>query len=76
MAEATSFVSFAEKHYTPKELATLWGLHPKTVRDLFRAEEGVLVLGNAKTTRYRKAYTTIRVPASVAERVHRSLQLN
>lgn len=69
-------VSFAEQHYTPKQLAELWGLHGKTVRDLFKHEPGVVVLGNAKTTRYRKAYTTLRIPASVAERVHRRLQLN
>jgi hypothetical protein len=70
----SSFVSFAEKHYTPTELAVLWGLHGKTVRELFKAEQGVIVLGNTKTTRYRKAYTTLRIPASVAERVHRRLQ--
>ena len=73
MAEA-SFVSFAEKHYTASELAALWGLHGKTVRGLFKGEPGVMVLGNTKTTRYRKAYTTLRIPASVAERVHRRLQ--
>lgn len=68
------FISFAEKHYTPVELAKLWGFHSKTVRDLFKSEQGVVVLGNTKTTRYRKAYTTLRIPASVAERVHRRLQ--
>ena len=49
-------------------------LHGKTVRELFKSEPGVLVIGNTKTTRYRKAYTTLRIPASVAERVHRRLQ--
>jgi len=72
--QVDSFISFAEKHYTPVELGKLWGLHGKTVRELFKSEQGVIVLGNPKTTRYRKAYTTLRIPASVAERVHRRLQ--
>jgi len=72
----SSLISFTEKHYTPMELAGLWGLHGKTVRELFKSEQGVIVLGNTKTTRYRKAYTTLRIPASVAERVHRRLQQN
>jgi hypothetical protein len=76
MAETSAFDSFAEKHYAPTELAELWGLHPKTVRTLFQGELGVLVLGNTKTTRYRKAYTTLRIPASVAQRVHRRLEQN
>lgn len=74
MATVAAFVSFAEQHYTPKDIAKMWGFHDKTVRRLFQSEPGVIVLGNAKTTRYRKAYTTLRIPASVAERVHRRLQ--
>ena len=73
---AASLIPFAERHYTPIELGALWGLHGKTVRELFKSEQGVRVLGNAKTIRYRKAYTTLRIPASVAERVHRRLQQN
>jgi hypothetical protein len=65
-----------EKHYTPLEIAEMWGFHGKTIRKLFESEPGVVVLGNTKTTRYRKAYTTLRIPASVAERVHRRLQRN
>jgi hypothetical protein len=76
MAETLPLVSFAEMHYTPKMLAMLWSLHGKTIRDLFKSEPGVIVLGNKKTTRYQKAYTTLRIPASVAARVHRRLQLN
>ena len=74
MAGTASLISFAEQHYTANEIAKLWGLHGKTTRALFKSEPGVLVLGNTKTTKYRKAYTTLRIPASVAERVHRRLQ--
>lgn len=62
-----------EKHYRPEELAELWGVHPETVRRLFRNEDGVMKIGNRRSTRYRRAYTTLRIPASVAERVYRRL---
>ena len=66
-------ISFSEKHFSAGEIAALWGLHPKTVREMFRGEPGVMVIGNSTGSRYRKAYTTLRIPASVAERVHRRL---
>lgn len=63
-----------EQHFSAAALAELWGLHRRTVQDLFRHEPGVVVLGAKRSGRYRKAYTTLRIPASVAERVHRRLQ--
>jgi hypothetical protein len=59
----------AEKHYTPTELAEMWGVSVQTVRDLFKDEDGVLKLGS-DGTRNRRAYKTLRIPHSVAERVH------
>jgi hypothetical protein len=61
-----------EKHYTPAELAETWGVSVQTVRDLFKDEEGVLKLGS-DGTRTRRAYKTLRIPRSVAERVHTRL---
>jgi hypothetical protein len=62
----------AERHFTPAELAELWGVSVQTIRDLFKSEDGVLKIGSAGT-RNRRAYKTLRIPHSVAERVHTRL---
>ena len=62
----------AEKHYSPSELAELWGVSPQTIRDLFKDEDGVLKLGS-DGTKTRRADKTLRIPHSVAERVHTRL---
>lgn len=65
----------SERHYAPEELAVLWNLSPDAVRRLFESEPGVFVL-EGKGTRYgRRRYRTMRIPASVAERVHRRLSV-
>jgi hypothetical protein len=61
-----------ERHYTPQELAKLWGVSVQTIRDLFRREDGVLKIGS-NGTRTRRGYKTLRIPESVAERVHTRL---
>jgi hypothetical protein len=61
-----------EKHYSPAELATAWGVSVETVRSIFRAEPGVLKLGRP-ATKHRRSYVTLRIPEKVAERVHRRL---
>jgi hypothetical protein len=60
----------SEPHYTPAELAELWGVDPETIRNVFRNEPGVLKLGNNGG---KRTYVTLRIPESVAERVHRRL---
>lgn len=64
---------FQEKHYSPAALAALWGLGTDAVRRLFLDEPGVLVLGRYGSTRRQRQYRTLKIPASVAERVHRRL---
>jgi hypothetical protein len=66
-------ISANERHYTPKEIAKLWQLDPKTVRDIFRKEAGVLRIGNPNSTVRNRAYTTLRIPQSVLDRVHRRM---
>jgi len=61
-----------EKHFTPAEMAKAWGVSPQTIRELFKNEEGVLKIGS-KGTRTHRAYKTLRMPESVAERVHTRL---
>jgi hypothetical protein len=60
-----------ERHYAPDELGQLWNLSADTVRRLFEREPGVLVIERA-TSRARR-YRTLRIPESVAQRVHRQL---
>jgi hypothetical protein len=59
-----------EKHYTVQDLAELWKVSGDTIRRWFRGEPGVLTLG-APETRFKRAYQSIRIPESVAQRVHR-----
>ena len=58
-----------ERHYTPVELGELWGLSADTVRRMFEAEPGVLVFENPVRSSSRR-FRTLRIPASVAERVY------
>jgi hypothetical protein len=61
-----------EKHFAPADLAKAWGLSAEKVRQLFRAEPGVLRIGNSGDRRDR-GYVTLRIPQSVAVRVHARL---
>lgn len=61
-----------EQHYTPGELAKRWGFSVDFVRRLFRDEEGVIVI-NRKEKMHKRGYVTLRIPASVAERVYAQL---
>jgi hypothetical protein len=60
-----------ERHYTPDELSGLWGVSAETVRNVFREEPGVLRL--QQPTKGKRQYVLLRIPESVAERVHRRL---
>jgi hypothetical protein len=61
-----------EKHFTPKELGELWGFSPDKIRDMFCDVPGVMKAG-ASFRRGRRGYVTLRIPASVAARVHQEL---
>ena len=63
-----------EKHYSVGELAWLWGLSENTIRRMFENEPGVL-LWRSRETRSKRAYTTLRIPESVALRIHRRLRI-
>ena len=64
--------NFAERHYAVAEIAALWSLSSDAVRKLFENEPGVLVLGGQGLPQKRR-YTTLRVPESVLQRVHRRM---
>ena len=59
------------KVYTPRELAEIWQLSENSIRRLFQDEPGVFTLGNPNPKR-KRGYTTLRIPACVAERVWRA----
>lgn len=63
-----------ERHYSVAELAQLWNLSEKTIRRMFEKEPGVLQWGG-KETRFKRAYTTLRIPETVASRIHRRLRI-
>lgn len=63
---------FQERHFAVGEVADLWNLSPDVVRKLFEREPGVLVLAD-NGSRSKRRYTTLRIPQSVVERVHRRL---
>jgi hypothetical protein len=62
-----------EKHHTPAELGKSWALSAETIRRLFENEPGVLKISNASAPTGRRRYKTLRIPASVAARVHRRI---
>jgi hypothetical protein len=61
-----------EPHYSPDQLAKMWSLSPDTVRRMFEREPGVLVIEHTKNSS-RRRYKTLRIPESVALRVHRRM---
>lgn len=62
-----------EKHYCVSEVAQLWGLSERTIRRIFTDEPGVIKWENGET-RSKRGYTTLRIPESVVQRVHRKLR--
>ena len=61
-----------ERHYSVEELAELWNMSDDFVRRLFLHEPGVVVFYNHRPG--RRVYRTLRVPESVALRVHRQMR--
>jgi hypothetical protein len=61
-----------EKHYSPADLAKAWGVNVETIRNVFREEPGVVKIGE-KAPSHRRPYLTLRIPQSVAVRVHKRL---
>ena len=66
-------VSYMEQHFTPAELADRWNLSADVIRALFEREPGVLMIGDQVSSHSKRRYRTMRIPGSVAERVHRRL---
>jgi hypothetical protein len=63
----------AERHYAVSELAELWSLSENTIRRIFENEPGVLKWGT-REGRFKRRYTTLRIPETVLLRVHKQLR--
>lgn len=61
-----------ERHYSVDELAELWGMSDDFVRRLFLHEPDVVVFFKPRPG--KRTYRILRVPESVAERVHRRMR--
>ncbi len=68
-SEAAAF----EQHFSPAQLAEMWGLSSDFIRDTFLDEPGVLKI-NRPETMHKRGYCSLRIPRSVAHRVHCRLQ--
>ena len=62
-----------EEHFSVADIGSRWNLSSDAVRRLFAEEPGVVRIGAERRSRYKRTYVTLRVPASVVERVHRRL---
>ena len=72
-AQGQDLTTVFERHYSVKELASLWNLSDRTIRRMFVGEPGVVEWGACERRR-KRAYKTIRIPESLARRVHRKLR--
>jgi hypothetical protein len=63
-----------QRHYTPPQLAELWGVDASTIRRWFESEPGVLAWGTTVNSR-RRRHLSLRIPESVALRVHEKMRI-
>ena len=68
---STSETTF-ERHFLIEELAELWGMSDDFIRRLFLQEPGIVVFYHQRPG--RRVYRTLRIPESVALRVHRRMR--
>lgn len=62
----------AEVYYTIFEIAKTWKVSTDHARRVFDQEPGVLVF-SAPAKKYKRGYRTLRIPASVLDRVIRRM---
>jgi hypothetical protein len=60
-----------QAHFTIAQIAKAWSLSESTVWRIFKAEPGVVRIGNLNSR--KRTRISLRIPQDVAERVHRRL---
>jgi hypothetical protein len=70
---AVTGVPALERHYTVAELSKLWFFSENTIRRLFNTEPGVIKIAR-QGNRFKRGYTSLRIPERIALRVHRRMQ--
>jgi excisionase family DNA binding protein len=65
-------MQFDQRHYTVDEVAEMWNMGRDTVTRLFRSEEGVMKL-TRPGSKYKRTFTTLRIPESVLNRAYARL---
>lgn len=63
---------YDQKHFTVPELAKQWKFSPSFIRSLFENEDDVLKIVRPEL-KHKRGYTNLRIPESVARRVHARL---
>jgi hypothetical protein len=59
-----------ERHYTSQQLGELLGFEQSKIRRMFIDEPGVFKEGHPTCRNGKRAYVSLRIPASVAQRVY------
>jgi hypothetical protein len=62
-----------EQHYSPAQVARMWGWSDDFVRNQFKNEPGVLVSKRPETM-HKRSFSSMRIPESVLVRVGTRLQ--
>jgi hypothetical protein len=58
-----------QKHFSPEEVAEMWGCSPNTIRRMFAGHPQVLEYGSPET-RFKRKRVIMRIPESLLIRVH------
>jgi hypothetical protein len=61
-----------ERHFSIQEVAEMWNLCENSIRAIFKSEPGVVQIERPRS-RWKRGYSTLRIPQSVLERVHRRM---
>jgi hypothetical protein len=73
IAGITGTTAAMERHYSVQEIGEAWNLSGCTITRIFQNEPGVLKIRRASASRGRRIHTTLRIPESVVQRVHRRM---
>ena len=68
MPKLTAAVNLIERFFSPRTLAERLDLSPDFIRDYFHQSPDILLI-NRPETRFKRAYSTMRIPESAVQRM-------